>query len=105
MASVKSRRRSRALRVTFERVVMVGSLLAGLGIVGSCATIGTGVERGVSAAGGLLVALVLVGTVFLFTTMSRDLRLLRERMAEGGDTATREQQAADTSASGTGGDA
>ncbi len=80
----------RGVRRTLEIVILVLGLVAGLAIVGACG--GVGLIDGESApaldgglALGLFVALLLVGTVFLFTTMSRDLRLLRAKYDEDED--------------------
>jgi hypothetical protein len=61
-------------------LVLGSGLLAGLGVVGACVTEVEGGALGVAQIlGGVLFAAILVGAVFLFTTMSRDLRLLRQR--------------------------
>lgn len=86
---MKGTRRSRVanvLRPTFEAILLVSSVLLGLGIVGSCAA--SGASSGIGTAslsifGGAVFAIVLVGAVFLFTSMSRDLRRLREHYVEG----------------------
>ena len=84
------------LRSFFEGVVLVSSLVAGTALVGSCVAYSTGgLEKGLSGLAGLLFALVLVGAVFLFATMSRDLRLLRERFTANGETPAREQESDD----------
>lgn len=86
------RRLHQAMRRTLEIVILALGLVAGLAIVGACG--GVGLIDGESApaldgglALGLFVALLLVGTVFLFTTMSRDLRLLRAKYDEDEDDA------------------
>lgn len=86
---MKGTRRSRVakvLRPTFEAILLVSSVLLGLGIVGSCAASGASSGPGaasLSILGGAVFAIVLVGAVFLFTSMSRDLRRLREHYVEG----------------------
>jgi hypothetical protein len=69
----------RNFRRTVEVILLVVSVVAGLAVVGSCAASGASSFSILSLAAGAVFALVLVGSVFLFTTMSRDLRLLRER--------------------------
>jgi hypothetical protein len=78
----ESRRPRHRLRQVFEMLVLGSGLLAGLGVVGGCVVGGGGDFQVVSILGGVLFAVILVGAVFLFTTMSRDLRLLRERFVD-----------------------
>jgi hypothetical protein len=71
----------RVLRPAFEWILLIGSLVAGLGVLGSCAFSGSSApDAGVLA--GLVFAIVLVGAVYLLTTMSRDLRRLREHYVD-----------------------
>jgi hypothetical protein len=72
------------VRRLLERVFMIAGLIAGLSIVGSCTAVGfaAGPFEGI----GLFIvsgvaATFLVGAVFLFTRMSRDVRLLNEELA------------------------
>jgi hypothetical protein len=95
VTTVKSTRRSRKLRSFFEGVVLVSSLVAGTAIVGACVSGSTGLEQGVLGLVGLVFALVLVGAVFLFTTMSRDLRLLRERLTANGEPRVQDEESSD----------
>jgi hypothetical protein len=78
-------RRSFSMRVrrALEAIILTVSLVFGLAIVGTCGTSGgeTSLSPG-GLAGGAFVALILVGAVFLFTSMSRDVRLLRERLTD-----------------------
>jgi hypothetical protein len=72
--------RGRTLRPVFEWILLVGSVLAGLGVIGSCA-VGVSSSAGagsvaLNVVGGLIFATFLVGAVYLLTTMSRDLRAL-----------------------------
>ena len=72
----------RNLRRTLELVVLTLGLVGGLAIVGACTTAGfTSFENtlGFDVVLGVITAILLIGTVFLFVTMSRDLRLLRDR--------------------------
>ena len=78
-------RAARVLRPAFERILLIGSVVGGLAVVGSCVSGTTGDDTALSLAVGVVFAMVLVGAVFLFTTMSRDLRLLRERFADNGE--------------------
>jgi uncharacterized membrane protein len=79
----KRRLPGRRLRPIFEMLLLAVSVVAGVTVVGSCAAAGSGGSGGavslVGVVGGVLFAVTLVGAVFLFTTMSRDLRLLRDR--------------------------
>jgi hypothetical protein len=74
------------LRPLFEWILLAGSLLAGLGVIGACAVSGSGDsdtgDQALSVLGGLAFAIVLVGAVYLLTTMSRDLRRLREHYVD-----------------------
>ena len=78
--------RGRVLRPAFEWILLVGSLVAGLGVIGACAVTGSGGAGAgpdaLSILGGLVFAIVLVGAVYLLTTMSRDLRRLREHYVD-----------------------
>jgi hypothetical protein len=86
MARLKQMHRSarRSLRRTLELVILVLGLVAGLAIVGACTTSGFSsfdntLSFDLPNVLGVITAVLLVGTVFLFVTMSRDLRLLRDR--------------------------
>lgn len=86
MARLKQIHRSarRNMRRTLELVILALGLVAGLAVVGACTTAGfTSVEDALSLelanVLGVVFAVVLIGVVFLFVTMSRDLRLLRDR--------------------------
>ena len=77
---------ARVLRPMFETILLIGSTVAGLGVIGSCVS-----EAPLSAgAGGFTlnliagtaVAILVVGAVFLLTTMSRDLRRLRAKYVD-----------------------
>ena len=84
-------RAARVLRPTVEAILLVASVVVGLGIVGSCVSAGSGAGTtgaAMNIIAGAVFAIVLVGAVFLFTTMSRDLRLLRERYTENGGPGT-----------------
>jgi hypothetical protein len=71
-------------RSFFEKVFEVGSVLAGLCILGSCAAGGfatSGTSGAVLAGiGGLVCAILLVGVVFLITRTSADVRAIREQL-------------------------
>ena len=72
------------MRRTLELVILALGLVAGLAVVGSCTTVGFSslentLSLGLEDVLGVAFAVVLVGVVFLFFTMSRDLRLLRDR--------------------------
>ena len=74
-----SRRPRQRLRQVFEILVLGWGLVSGLGVVAACVVSG-GDDLGIlGIIGGIIFAAILIGAVFLFTTMSRDLRLLRER--------------------------
>jgi preprotein translocase subunit SecY len=74
---------ARVLRPTIERVLLWGSLVLGLAVVGSCAaSASTSSGIALNVLGGIAFAIILVGAVFLLTTMSRDLRRLRERYVD-----------------------
>jgi len=96
-------RRSFSMRVrrALEAIILTVSVVAGLAIVGSCGTSG-GADSGFSASGlaiGAVFALIMVGAVFLFTSMSRDVRLLRERLTDDAaaeDPSVQQQAPADT---------
>jgi hypothetical protein len=86
MKRFERRSRGRVLRPVFEWILLVGSLVAGLGVIGTCAATGSG-SAGVgtialSVIPGLFFAIALVGAIYLLTTMSRDLRKLRERYVD-----------------------
>ena len=70
-----------AVRRVFEVLLLGASLVAGLGVIASCVTTGSTVDGTAveNVIYGVVFSVILVGAVFLFTTMSRDLRLLRER--------------------------
>lgn len=78
--------RGRVLRPAFEWILLIVSLVTGLGVIGACAVTGSsGAGAGayaLSILGGLVFAIVLVGAVYLLTTMSRDLRRLREHYVD-----------------------
>jgi uncharacterized membrane protein len=78
--------RGRVLRPAFEWMLLIVSLVTGLGVIGACAVTGSGgAGAGLYALnilGGLVFAIVLVGAVYLLTTMSRDLRRLREHYVD-----------------------
>ena len=84
----RSGRRSRGklLRPLFEWILLAGSLLAGFGVIGACAVSGSGTSDpggvALSVLAGLAFAIVLVGAVYLLTTMSRDVRRLREHYVD-----------------------
>jgi len=71
------------VRRALETIILLVSVVAGLAIVGSCGMSGGSSKFSAGGfAAGVFVALILVGAVFLFTTMSRDVRLLRVRFTE-----------------------
>ena len=80
------RSRGKVLRPLFEWIVLVASALAGFGVIGSCVGMGSKPLDSSSVAlilvGGLVFAIPLVGAVYLLTTMSRDLRQLREHYVD-----------------------
>ena len=80
------RSRGRLLRPAFEWILLVGGVVAGLAVVGSCAVSGSGGAGAgldaLSILAGLVFATVLVGAVYLLTTMSRDLRRLRKHYVD-----------------------
>ena len=83
--SIRTRRSrvARVLRPAIEKILLFGSLALGLGVVGSCAASApTSAGIALNVVGGLAFAIILVGAVFLLTTMSRDLRRLRERYVD-----------------------
>jgi hypothetical protein len=87
-ARTRRSRVARVLRPAFEKILLFGSLALGLGVVGSCASsASTSTGIALNVAGGLAFAIILVGAVFLLTTMSRDLRQLRERHVDEDRTA------------------
>jgi hypothetical protein len=63
-------------------ILLIGSLVVGLGVVGSCVSTSTGMDAAANGLVGGVFALLLVGAVFLLTTMSRDLRRLREKYVD-----------------------
>jgi len=71
-------------RSVLEKVFEVGSVLAGLCILGSCAAGGFASSGTLGAIGfgllGVVCAIVLVGVVFLITRTSADVRAIRERL-------------------------
>lgn len=82
--SIRKRRSrvARVLRPAIEKILLYGSLVVGLAVVGSCASSGSPGARALSLIGGVLLTIAFVGAVFLLTTMSRDLRHLRERYVD-----------------------
>jgi chromate transport protein ChrA len=70
----------------YARVLEWASVLAGVLIIGSCSTagfMGSGWLGGLAGlAAAVLVACLLVGAVFLVTTMSGDLADIRRRLQE-----------------------
>ena len=73
----------RAVLKVYARVLEVVSIVVGLALIASCTTVGFSSD---GARGGLLgfaitcgVAALLVGTVFLLTTMSGDVMELRSK--------------------------
>jgi hypothetical protein len=85
------------MRRTLELVILALGLVAGLAVVGSCTTAGFSslentLSLGLESVLGIAFAVVLIGVVFLFVTMSRDLRLLRDRYDGHRPAATPETQ-------------
>src|SRR5688572_22319812 len=85
------------MRRSFEMLLLGVSVVFGLGVMGACTVGGLEEDLASSAAGllaGGLFAAVVIGAVYLFTTMSRDVRLLRRRYedAEARRGAAREAQ-------------
>jgi CHASE2 domain-containing sensor protein len=81
--------KKRSLLKIYARILEWASIVAGLVLVGSCTTVGfkSGVQSGLMMfAVTILIAAVLIGTVFLLTTTSTDVMDLKsDRDARGGD--------------------
>ena len=77
---------ARVLRPMVETILLIGSTVAGLGVIGSCVSeaplrAGAG-SFTLNLIAGTVVATFVVGAVFLLTTMSRDLRRLRAKYVD-----------------------
>ena len=81
--------KKRSLLKIYARILEWASIVTGLVLVGSCTTVGFkgGVQSGLMMfAVTILIAAVLIGTVFLLTTTSTDVMDLKsDRDARGGD--------------------
>ncbi len=90
--------KKRAVLRAYARVLEIVTVVLGLGLIASCTTVGFtsgGAQTGlVSFAVACGVAALLVGAVFLLTTMSSDVMDLRSRTdaeAQAGDAARNQE--------------
>jgi hypothetical protein len=67
-----------------EMFLLAMALIFGVGVIGGCAAIGATVAGAgpLLALAGLPVGLLLAGIVYLATSMSRDVRILRQRLLD-----------------------
>jgi uncharacterized membrane protein YcjF (UPF0283 family) len=86
MKSNTSPRAEGKARRTIEWILLTLSLLVGLSVVGACGGIGFATYSRNDALLNLLAllgaAIVLIGLVYLATSMSRDVRLLKQALLE-----------------------
>lgn len=85
--ATRSRRLARlesGARRGLEMFLLAAALLFGVGVIGGCATLGAAVSGGgpLLAVAGLAVGLLLASVVYLATSMSRDVRILRQRLLD-----------------------
>jgi hypothetical protein len=86
MRRSKARRAEGAARRTFELLWLTLTLIIGLGVVGGCG--GLAVMMAPPEIGALTVAalfagaVVVIGLVYLATSMSRDVRLLKRQLLD-----------------------
>ena len=84
--SRKPRRLENTTRRTLEWVFLALTLIVGLGVVGACGGLGLATASGndgILIVSGLLGGtIVVVGLVYLATSMSRDVRLLKQALLE-----------------------
>jgi hypothetical protein len=90
------RSRGRLLRPVFEWILLAASLVAGLSIIGACGFSGASAAGSMALGilGALPFAIVLVGAVYLLTSMSRDLRGLRKQYVDDVATSAPQMDAA-----------
>lgn len=86
-----ARRLESGLRRGVEMFLLAAALILGVGLIGGCAVVGvavSGAGPGLIAA-GLSVGLLLAGVVYLATSMSRDVRVLKQRLLDQEERARR----------------
>lgn len=74
------------MRETFEMVIRWASLILGLLVIGSCAVAG-GMEGGALGAvgglfGGAIIALFLLGWIYVYFILRSDLKSIRDEIAK-----------------------
>ena len=78
------RRLENTTRRTLEWIFLILAMIVGLGVVGGCGAIGIATGGGGAAEIAALVGgiIMLIGLVYLATSMSRDVRLLKQALLE-----------------------
>jgi len=82
----KRRRLENGVRRSLELFILAFSLIVGLAVVGGCGGVGVFVYKKSDAVTMVLTLLggatIVIGSVYLATSMSRDVRLLQQKMLE-----------------------
>ena len=79
----KPKRLENRVRRGFELLLLVVSLIVGVGVVGGCgAVVSVMAETRLPFAGAAVLGAFLIGGVYLATSMSRDVRILKQKLLE-----------------------
>jgi len=82
-ASRSPKRLESKVRRAFELLLLIVSLIVGVGVIGGCgAGISILTENPLPFAGAAALAAFLIGAVYLATSMSRDVRIVKQKMLE-----------------------